>query len=134
MAFLGLMTVREHEAVVKAKSAPDQLLVQGYIDQLFEIAEQRDAETKRANELAAEVVALKLERDAKPAHHREDIARGDRWRDRAFAQAREMEALRAELATLKVERERRLAPLAAANAARKANAQAARVGDVREGV
>lgn len=40
----------------------------------------------------------------------------------------------AELATLKAERERRLAPLAAANAARKAKAQAARGGDVREGV
>jgi len=42
--------------------------------------------------------------------------------------------LLAELATLKAERDRRLAPLAAANAARKAKAQAARGGDVRESV
>lgn len=106
MPFFGLMTVRAHEAAVASKSATDQLLVAGYIDQLFELSEQRDAETKRANELAAEMVALKVELEAKPIHNQEDVARGDRWRDRAFAQAREMETLKAELATLRPDAEK----------------------------
>lgn len=100
MAFLGLMTVREHEAVVAN----------------FEI----------------EVRTLTMMRDNARASERNLINLSKAGTSSITAYAQEVAELRAELATLKAERERRLAPLAAANAARKAKAQAARGGDVRE--
>ena len=99
MAFLGFMTVREHEAVVADLKAT------------------HDEHQTRAHE--------------KAMGYQESIKLALKSRDVHIQAA---SALRAELVTLKAERDRRLAPLAAANAARKAKAQAARGGDVREGV
>lgn len=99
MAFLGLMWVREHEAVVADLKAT--------------LDEQRTHWRKDAHSLRERLAGL--------------------VREKSWA-LQDATALRAELATLKAERDRRLAPLAAANAARKAKAKAARGGDVREGV
>lgn len=81
-----------------------------------------------------EVHTLTMMRDNARASERNLINLSKAGTSSIRAYAQEVEELRAELATLKAERDRRLAPLAAANAARKAKAQAARGGDVREGV
>lgn len=52
MSFLGLMTVRAHEAVVREWDL-----------RCVEARDQRDNETIRANNLAAELAALKAKRD-----------------------------------------------------------------------
>lgn len=113
MAFLGLMWVREHEAVVGAT-----------ITRLEASLESKDKTIER----------LCGERDNARASERNLINLSKAGTSSITAYAQEVADLRAELATLKAERERRLAPLAAANAARKAKAQAARGGDLREGV
>lgn len=99
MAFLGFMTVREHEAVVAGLKAT-------HTGRLASLEQDLLDDTAAFTRLAREKVGF----------------------------LRLIGSLESELATLKAERERRLAPLAAANAARKAKAQAARGGDVREGV
>lgn len=114
MAFLGLMTVREHEAVVKGNKV--------VIDRLEAALESKDETIER---VCRERDGLKIQTETHII-----LGRSERERNKRISAARD--ALASELATLKAERERRLAPLAAANAARKAKAQAARGGDVRE--
>lgn len=106
MAFLGFMTVREHEAVVDEERREKATH--------FEWLEARNSDLSRT------VSGLKIQLET--------------TRELGKAFDRRFQKMQAELATLKAERERRLAPLAAANAARKAKAQAARRGDLREGV
>lgn len=120
MAFLGLMWVREHQMLMAVMKA--------------DMDEQRTLFRKEAyddREMIARLGSQKVK-------HLTAIAGLQREVDGLRADVRQAEAahdkVSAELATLKAERERRLAPLAAANAARKAKAQAARGGDVREGV
>ena len=117
MAFLGFMTVREHDRIVARADA--------VIDSAtFHLAGEEYNEGRTLPQKVA--IAVKRLAEAR--------SNAFKNRQRYLTVEAKLRELAAELATLKVERERRLAPLAAANAARKAKAQAARGGDVREGL
>lgn len=120
MAFLGFMTVREHEAVVADLKAT---LDEQRAHWRKSIQDERDSVVRLVGQKAKHLTGIaRLQHEVEGL--RDDVRQAEAAHDKVAA----------ELATLKAERERRLAPLAAANAARKAKAQAARGGDLREGV
>lgn len=113
MAFLGFMTVREHRRILDEANA--------VLNRAGEVADKKIADRDQ------HIRGLQIQNQT-------HVELG-RAREKQFQRAIvDRDTYAAELATLKAERERRLAPLAAANAARKAKAQAARGGDVRESV
>lgn len=83
MSFLGLMTVRAHEAVTREWDL-----------RCVDLMEQRDGETIRANKLAAELEAVKAERDAILRDKKLEVARRTDAVTHSIAMSRELAALR----------------------------------------
>lgn len=133
MAFLGLMTVREHRAVVKHK------------DTLFElrgeVVADRDAKIARleavCKALRTELATLKAERDGILRDKIAETDRSNKAVSRGLELIREIEALKPDALKYR-ERLRRDREALAAKRKRAVaalpKAQAARGGDVREGV
>lgn len=111
MAFLGLMTVKAHERILAKADA--------VID---DAARHLRAEEFSAGRTLGQKVSLALKRL--------EEARSNAFRNRQMVLTLDVKvaALETELTTLKAERDRRMAPLIAANAARAAASAAKRAG------